>query len=112
MEIRSLPVRRWLPEYQAAWLRPDLVAGLTLAAYLLPAGIGDASLAGLPPQAGLYACLFGGLVFWLFCSSKHTTVTVTSALSLLIGASVAEFSAGDPSRQAALAAAVAVLVGG
>jgi SulP family sulfate permease len=42
-------------------LRGDLVAGLVLAAYLLPAGLGDASLAGLPPEAGLYACLFAGL---------------------------------------------------
>ena len=48
---------------------------------LLPAGIGDASLAGLPPEAGLYACLFSGLVFWIFCSSRHTVITVTSALS-------------------------------
>src|SRR4051794_41211332 len=47
----TFPVRRWLAEYDPAWIRPDLVAGLTLAAYLLPAGIGDASLAGLPPQA-------------------------------------------------------------
>jgi SulP family sulfate permease len=107
-----LAASQWIPHYKREWLRADLVAGLTLAAYLLPAGIGDASLAGLPPQAGLYACLFGGLVFWLFCSSKHTAVTVTSALSLLIGASVAELSGGDPARQAALAAAVAVLVGG
>ena len=78
------------------------MAGLTLAAYLLPAGIGDASLAGLPPEAGLYACLFSGLVFWLFCSSKHTVITVTSALSLLIGASVGELSArrSRPPRRA------------
>ncbi len=95
-----------------AWsARADLVAGLTLAAYLLPAGIGDASLAGLPPEAGLYACLFSGVVFWLLCSSRHTVITVTSALSLLIGASVGELSAGDPTRHAALAAAVALLVG-
>src|SRR5438067_11301768 len=65
--------------YERSWLRGDVVAGLTLAAYLLPASIGDAFLAGLPPQAGLYACLFSGLVFWLFCSSRHTTITVTSA---------------------------------
>ena len=101
---------RWLPEYRAEWLRPDLVAGLTLAAYLLPAGIGDASLAGLPPEAGLYACLFSGLVFWLLCSSKHTVITVTSALSLLIAASVGELSAGDPARHAALAAAVTIMM--
>jgi high affinity sulfate transporter 1 len=107
-----LAVRSWLPEYRREWLRPDLVAGLTLAAYLLPAGIGDASLAGLPPEAGLYACLFSGLVFWLFCSSKHTVITVTSALSLLIGASVGELSGGDPSRQATLAACVTLMMAG
>jgi high affinity sulfate transporter 1 len=110
MDVRIFPARPWFSEYQAAWLRPDLVAGLTLAAYLLPAGIGDASLAGLPPEAGLYACLFSGLVFWLLCSSKHTVITVTSALSLLIGASVGELSAGDPSRHAALAACVTIMV--
>jgi sulfate permease, SulP family len=108
--LSMLSALRWLPEYRAEWLRPDLVAGLTLAAYLLPAGIGDASLAGLPPEAGLYACLFSGLVFWLLCSSKHTVITVTSALSLLIGASVGELSAGDPARHAALAACVALMV--
>ena len=106
----ALPVLQWLPEYRVAWLRPDLVAGLTLAAYLLPAGIGDASLAGLAPEAGLYACLFSGLVFWIFCSSKHTVVTVTSALSLLIGASVGELSAGDPARHAAMAACVTLMM--
>jgi high affinity sulfate transporter 1 len=100
----------WLRAYDPRWLRPDLVAGLTLAAYLLPAGIGDASLAGLPPEAGLYACLFGGLIFWLFCSSRQTVITVTSALSLLIGASVGELSAGDPARHAAFAAGVTLLV--
>jgi SulP family sulfate permease len=105
-----LEARRWVSGYQPAWLRTDLIAGLTLAAYLLPAGIGDASLAGLAPQAGLYACLFSGLVFWLFCSSRHTVVTVTSALSLLIGASIGELSAGDPVRHAALAEYVAILV--
>jgi len=61
---------------------------VTLAAYLVPAGLGDASLANLPPQAGLYACLFSGLCFWLFCSSRHTVITITSAISLLIGASL------------------------
>ena len=102
--------QRWVREYRAAWLRPDLVAGLTLAAYLLPAGIGNASLAGLPPEAGLYACLFSGLVFWIFCSSKHTVITTTSPLSLLIGASLGALSAGDPERLAALAACVALMI--
>jgi SulP family sulfate permease len=106
----SIEALRWMPEYRVEWLRPDLVAGLTLAAYLLPAGIGDASLAGLAPEAGLYACLFSGLVFWIFCSSKHTVITVTSALSLLIGASVGDLSGNDPARHAALAAGVTLLI--
>ena len=71
------------------------IAGVVLAAYLLPAGIGDASLAGLPPEAGLYSCLFAGLVFWLFCSSRHTAVTVTSAISLLVGTSLGDLAGGD-----------------
>lgn len=100
----------WLRGYDPAWLRGDVVAAITLAAYLLPAGLGDASLANLPPEAGLYACLFGGLVFWLFCSSRHTTITVTSAISLLIGASLGEIAGGDVSRFGALAAGTALLV--
>src|SRR5437773_258111 len=100
----------WLRAYQRDWLRPDLIAGITLAAYLLPAGIGDASLAGLPPQAGIYACVLSGLVFWLFCSSRHTAISVTSAISLLVGASLSPLAGGDPSRFSALAAATALLV--
>jgi SulP family sulfate permease len=105
-----VPARAWLRAYDRTWLRVDVAAGVTLAAYLLPSAIGDASLAGLPPQTGLYSCLFGGLAFWAFCSSRHTAVTVTSAISLLIGASLAEISGGDPARHAALAACTALMV--
>src|SRR5438034_147232 len=107
---RLIPALTWLRTYDRRWLRSDLFAGITLAAYLLPAGLGDASLANLPPEAGLYACLFGGLVFWLFCSSRHTVVTVTSAISLLTGASLGEIAGGDTTRFGALAAGTALLV--
>src|SRR6185436_12367501 len=107
---RWLPVAAWLGNYDKSWLRGDVVASITLAAYLLPAGLGDASLANLPPQAGLYACLFGGLLFWLFCSSRHTVITVTSAISLLIGTSLGEIAKGDTTRFGALAAGLAILV--
>jgi len=107
---RWLPVLEWRRSYQKEWLRGDLVAAITLAAYLLPAALGDASLANLPPQAGLYACLFGGLFFWLFCSSRHTVITITSAISLLIGASLGDIAGGDTTRFNALAAGLALLV--
>jgi sulfate permease, SulP family len=106
------PVIDWLRTYQPNWLRADLIAGVTLAAYLMPAGLADASLANLPPEAGLYACLFSGLVFWLFCSSRHTAITVTSAISVLVGASLGDLAAGDVSRFGALAACTALMVGG
>ena len=105
-----VPAIDWLRGYQPGWLRGDVVAGITLAAYLMPAGIGDASLAGLPPAAGLYACLFSGLVFWLFSSSRHTAVTVTSAISLLVGSTLGPIAGGDPAHYAAMASATAVMV--
>lgn len=111
LRLRWLPALGWLRAYDLSWLRGDVLAAVTLAAYLLPAALGDASLANLPPEAGLYACLFGGLVFWLFCSSRHTAITVTSAISLLIGASLGEIAGGDVTRFGALAAATALLVG-
>src|SRR6266513_4831741 len=101
----------WLRAYQPKWLRADVIAGVTLAAYLMPAGLADASLANLPPEAGLYACLFSGLVFWLFCSSRHTAVTVTSAISVLVGASLGDLAGGDGSRFWALASCTALIVG-
>ena len=60
---RYVPILDWLPTYQRDWLRPDVVAGITLAAYVLPVALAYASLAGLPPQAGLYSCMLAGLVF-------------------------------------------------
>jgi high affinity sulfate transporter 1 len=109
---RVAPGLRTLGEYRFAWLRADLVAGVTLAAYLIPVALADASLANLPSEAGLYACLFSGLVFWLFCSSRHTAVTVTSAISLLVGASLGNLAGGDPHRFWALAACTALMAGG
>ena len=94
----TVPALTWLRAYEPKWLRADLIAGVTLAAYLMPAGLADASLANLPPEAGLYACLFPGLVFWLFCSSRRTVITVTSAISLLTGASLGGIAA-DFSRK-------------
>ncbi len=107
-----VPAIGWLGSYRLGWLRADLVAGITLAAYLMPAGIGDASLAGLPPAAGLYACLFSGLVFWLFTSSRQTSVTVTSAISLLVGSTLGPIARGDPAHYAAMASTTAVMVAG
>jgi high affinity sulfate transporter 1 len=107
---RWIPALAWLRVYNRSWLRSDVIAGITLAAYLLPAALGDASLANLPPEAGLYACLFSGLVFWIFCGSRYTVVSITSAISLVIGASLGEITGGNTMRFGALAAGTALLV--
>jgi high affinity sulfate transporter 1 len=107
---RWIPALSWLRSYDRRWLRGDVLAGVTLAAYLLPAALGDASLANLRPQAGLYACLFGGLVFWIFCGSRYSVASVTSAISLVIGASLGEITGGNVMRYSALAAGTALLV--
>src|SRR6476661_7577252 len=107
---RWIPAFTWLRAYDRSWLRGDVLASVTLAAYLLPAALGDASLANLPPQAGLYACLFGGFIFWIFCGSRFTAVSVTSAISLVIGSSLREITGGDVIRFGALAAGTALLV--
>src|SRR5215471_3429019 len=106
----AFPAVTWLRGYHRGWFRLDLLAGITLAAYLLPAALGDASLASLRPEVGLYACLFGGLVFWIFCGSRYTVASVTSAISLVIGASLGEITGGNTMRFAALAAGTALLV--
>jgi SulP family sulfate permease len=107
---RALPAVAWLRGYQRSWFRLDFAAGITLAAYLLPAALGDASLANLPPEAGLYGSLFGSLVFWIFCGSRYTAVSVTSAISLVIGTSLSEMTGGNTMRFGALAAGTALLV--
>jgi SulP family sulfate permease len=107
---RWIPALTWLRAYNSGWLRGDVLAGITLAAYLLPAALGDSSLANLPPEAGLYACLFGGLVFWIFCGSRYTAISVTSAIALVIGSSLGEITGGNTMRFGALAAGTALLV--
>src|SRR5262249_24854994 len=106
----AVPAAAWLRSYNRELFRFDLIAGITLAAYLLPAALGDASLANLPPEAGLYACLFGGLVFWIFCDSRYTAASVTSAISLVVGSSLGEITGGNMARFGVLAAGTALLV--
>jgi len=80
-----------------------LFAGITLGAYAIPEGVAYATLAGLPPQLGIYGYLLGGLGYALFGSSRHLAIGPTSAISLMVGASVAPLAMGDPTRYAQIA---------
>jgi high affinity sulfate transporter 1 len=109
---RFLPITGWLLHYRPAWLRLDLVAGATLAAYAIPQSLAYAGLAGLPPQMGLYCFLLAGLGYALFGSSRHLAIGPTSAIALLVGVTLSGLAGGDAARQAALASLTALIVAG
>ena len=104
------PPAEWLAGYRRQWLAPDLIAGITLAAYAIPVSLAYAGLAGLPPQVGPYGYLLGGLGYALFGSSRQLAVGPTSAISLMVGVTLAEIAGGDAARYAAVASLTALLV--
>jgi sulfate permease, SulP family len=97
------PPARWLAEYRADFLRGDVIAGLTLAAYAIPVSLAYAGLAGLPPQVGVYGYLLGGLGYALLGSSRQLAVGPTSAISLMIAGTVGDMAGGDPEHYAQIA---------
>jgi high affinity sulfate transporter 1 len=104
------PPAQWLAEYRLPWLRNDAVAGVTLAAYAIPVSLAYATLAGLPPQYGIYCYLVAGPAYALFGSSRQLAIGPTSAISLLVGTTLLGMADGDPQRWAAIAALTALLV--
>lgn len=106
----AFPPAQWLPAYRPEWLARDVVAGVTLAAYAIPVSLAYASLAGLPPQYGIYCYLAGGLAYALFGSSRHLAIGPTSAISMLVGVTVAGMAGGDPGRWVSIAALSAILM--
>jgi sulfate permease, SulP family len=104
------PPAQWLAEYRAFWLRPDIIAGITLAAYAIPVSLAYATLAGLPPQIGIYGYMLGGIGYALLGSSRQLAVGPTSAISLMIAAAVGPLAAGDEVRYAQVASVAAFAV--
>ena len=100
--------------YQASWLRPDLVAGIVLAAILVPQGLAYAELAGLPPVTGLYTTIACLIAYALFGPSRVLVLGPDSSVSPLIFAAVIPLAAagGDPAAAVVLAGMLALLVGG
>ena len=113
-----MAIDRWVPgvravrTYQPSWLRPDLIAGLVLAAILVPQGMAYAELAGLPPVTGLYTtigCLVG---YAIFGPSRVLVLGPDSSVSPLIFAAIIPLAAvGDPATAIALAGMLALIVG-
>jgi high affinity sulfate transporter 1 len=108
--VDLLPPTRWLSEYKPAWLPHDALAGVTLAAYAIPVSLAYANLAGLRPQVGVYGYLLGGLGYALLGSSRQLAIGPTSAISLMIAATVGAMAGGDAQRYAEIASLAAFVV--
>jgi high affinity sulfate transporter 1 len=104
------PPAQWLRDYRLPWLRNDIVGGVTLAAYAIPVSLAYATLAGLPPQYGIYCYLVAGPAYALFGSSRQLAIGPTSAISLLVGTTLLGMAEGDPQRWVAIASLTALML--
>ena len=77
---RLIPLLRWAPQYERSWLRPDLIAGLTVTALVVPKALGYAGIARVPIEYGLYAAA-GAILYALFGTSRQISTGPSSALA-------------------------------
>ncbi|MBG7042233.1 SulP family inorganic anion transporter [Pseudomonas aeruginosa] len=112
-----MPLARWVPgldsllHYRRAWFRPDVQAGLSVAAIQIPTAIAYAQIAGFPPQVGLYACILPMLIYALIGSSRQLMVGPDAATAAMVAAALTPLAAGDPQRLVDLSMIVAIMVG-
>jgi sulfate permease, SulP family len=108
---RRLPIIGWVRRSDGISRRADLVAGLTVAAMLVPQGMAYAALAGMPPVTGLYASTVPLVVYALLGTSGQLAVGPVAIVSLLTASTIAPLADGDPGAYVALAGLLALLVG-
>jgi sulfate permease, SulP family len=109
---KYIPAIKWLSDYSLKLFGNDAIGGLTLAAYAIPVSLAYATLAGLPPQYGVYGYLIGGLFYAMLGTGKQMAVGPTSAISMLIGVTLTNFAEGDVQRWVDLASLSALLFAG
>lgn len=107
------PGMQVLRKYQRGWLRFDVLAGITVAAYLVPQVMAYATIAGLPPVIGLWAAIVPLILYSIFGSSRTISVGPESTTSLMTAAGIAALAGpnASPELTAQLAALLAVSVG-
>ncbi len=110
---RFAPGLHTLLHYDRAWLRGDLLAGVTVAAYLIPQVMAYAEIAGLPPIAGLWAILAPLAVYALLGSSRQLSIGPESTTALMTAAGLGALlgAAGGSARWSEVAALMAIAVG-
>jgi high affinity sulfate transporter 1 len=105
-------VLEWLWAYRKAWLRYDVIAGLTAAAVVIPKAMAYATIAGLPVQVGLYTALVPMVIYALVGTSRPLSVSTTTTLAILSAAALGRVVPdGDPAALMTASATLALLVG-
>ena len=84
---RYVPIVQWASKYDRGWLRPDLIAGLTVAALVKPKSLGYAGIAQVPIQNGLYAAAVGAIIYAIFGTCKQIATGPSSALAAVAAGS-------------------------
>jgi SulP family sulfate permease len=108
---RFVPGIGMLASYEGSWFRPDLLAGLTVWAMLVPQSLGYASLAGMPSEYGLYAALGAMALYWLWGSSKELNVGPESTVAIMVATILASQATAGSDEYIEAAALLAVMVG-
>lgn len=107
-----LPLLEWLPDYRQQWLRPDVIAGLTTAAVVIPKSMAYATIAGLPIQVGLYTAFVPLIIYAVLGTSRPLSVSTTTTIAILTGTALSSLAPnGDASTLLAIAALLALMVG-
>jgi len=109
--LNVIPILKWLPSYERSWLKFDIIAGLTLAAVAIPDNIAYATLAGLPPEYGLYAGIMAPLAYFFFATSRHVSIGPSSSEAIMVATFLAAMVISSPAQYAGLVALTAILVG-
>jgi MFS superfamily sulfate permease-like transporter len=89
-----LPIADWLFSCQKDWWRPDIIAGLTTAAVVIPKAMAYATIAGLPVQVGLYTALVPMAIYALMGSSRPLSVSTTTTIAVLTATELGEVVPG------------------
>ncbi len=112
MKFSSLfPVAKWAPSYNKEWLRPDVIAGITVGAFTIPEVMAYVSLAGLPPEIGLYSAMVALLVYMIFGTSRQLSVGPISTISILVGSTLGSLMIVNFSQYLMMASLVAIIAG-
>jgi high affinity sulfate transporter 1 len=105
-------LENWLFSYRKEWLRPDVIAGLTTAAVVIPKAMAYATIAGLPVQVGLYTAFLPMVIYAVLGTSRALSVSTTTTLAILAAADLGEVVPnGDPASLLAASATLTLLVG-